>query len=450
MTGDAAGPVVIQPATAAAAIRLDRVSHLTISGITFRPTTDTSVAGQGIQIERSRDVVIERCTFDRLSRGLGITTTDGVRIDSCVATRCTIGFFLQQAARARLAHLSVAGCTSQAVMLLNCGKGQIVDSLFVSNNISVSADPVSAAVWDCDHNVTRGPAGPWGGIVATQNIYEWNAASEQDRHSVYVVPAFVDPEHYDLHIDPHITWAGGLPGNSVGIELDPKVDLDRDGMPFSARDGAVCAGAYNYPEPVLSDGWKKLPAKIPATGKTVRQSAAVYSSDGTLVRTLLADAAGVHDLYWDGLDDLGKAAPAGSYEVRAVGHDVRVRDDGYFGNSGAAIGGFDPPDASRVVTFGDGQFAVTSSYDESGVILRTFAATGKPVFGDNLVDRNFAGLAMWDNDILAVAGENEKTHLIRLSLPGNLTAMPDGRAGISYLRRRRKTLADRGSRGCRR
>jgi len=50
-------------------------------------------------------------------------------------------------------------------------------------------------------------------------------------------------------------------------------------------------------------------------------SAAVYRSDGTLLRTLLAGRsmdAGKVELGWDGSSDSGQAATPGSYQVRAV------------------------------------------------------------------------------------------------------------------------------------
>ena len=146
---------------------------------------------------------------------------------------------------------------------------------------------------------------------------------------------------------------------SVGRVLEPKVELDRDGRPLRVRQGGVSAGAYDYPDPQTPPGWLRLPLKLDAVrapSRGPRQSAAVYAEDGTLVRTLLADAAGVAELWWDGLDDQGAVAPAGKYQLKAVCHDVRIADDGAMGDNGNPLGAFNPDNADRVVALPDGGF----------------------------------------------------------------------------------------------
>src|SRR5262249_49950237 len=70
LTGDAPGPVVVTPppdSSGAACLRFHRAQHLTVTGLTFRAAPGGG--GQGVVVEKSRDVIVERCTFDGLSRG---------------------------------------------------------------------------------------------------------------------------------------------------------------------------------------------------------------------------------------------------------------------------------------------------------------------------------------------------------------------------------------------
>ena len=245
-TGDAAGPVVVEPATPTdPAIHLYRLKHLTVSGLTIRGS------GQGVMIEDCRDAIVERCSFLGATRGLIVEGTDGARVESCVFARCVISAFLHGAVNTRIAHVTVASSSSLGVLALSCGQGAIRNSLFTGNNTAMVADKLSAPVWSSGCNVIRGASGPWGDVPGTLNSYGWFAACGQERRSVYVVPSFADPAKDDFHIDPAVSWAGGLPGMTVGQALDPKVELDRDGKPFRARAAAVCAGAYDYPDQSL-------------------------------------------------------------------------------------------------------------------------------------------------------------------------------------------------------
>src|SRR6185369_8861957 len=113
-----------------------------------------------------------------------------------------------------------------------------------------------------------------------------------------------------------------------------------------------------YPEPRAASGWQRMESAVAGPGP--RQSAGVYRADGTLARTLLADAAGVSELWWDGRDDLGQPVPAGKYELKAVAHDVRIVDDGAFGDDGNPLGAYNCDNADRVVPLADGGFIITT------------------------------------------------------------------------------------------
>jgi hypothetical protein len=432
-TGAQPGPVIIQAERATeAALVFSRFRHLRLSGLTFRGR------GQGLVLDKCYDVSVERCSFDGLARGLAVLQSSDVRIESAVFTRCTIGMILQGTVRARVAHVSVAGSTTVGLLALSCGTGSVTNSLFADNNSNLIADGISAPAWSSDHNVLQGSTGPWGDVPVVAKIYEWPAASGQDRHSIFVVPAFVDPARYDLHIAAQVTWGGGLPGMNIARELNPKVAYDRDGKPFRVRDGSVCAGAYDYPDPQPASGWTKVGAM---TGKGTRQSAGLYRDDGTLLRTLLADAAGVRDLWWDGRDDQGQPAGPGKYQLKTLSHDARVRDDGSFGDNGSLLGMYNCDNANRVVGLPDGGFLISTFYDEAGFAVRRHASSGQTVYATNPAEKDFRALAFDGTDVYAVIGAGPQGKLVRLVLPGERAPMLNGAAFYALYGADEKTAA---------
>jgi len=418
LTGDPPGPVVLQAASATEpSLGFYRFRNLRIAGLTIRGR------GQGLKLDKCRNVVVERCTFDGPTRGLSASGVEGLRVESCVFSRSTIGMFFQGSVGIRVAHATVAGSTSVGLLALSCGAGEVRNSIFAENNTNLLADDVSAPAWTSDYNVIHGTNGPWGDVPTVANVYEWNSASGQDRHSVYVVPAFADPDKFDLHIAAAVSWPGGLPGMDVGRPLEPKVEFDRDGRPLRIRNGATCAGAYDYPDPKPAAGWAPLPSKTQQPGP--RQSAAVYAEDGTLVRTLLADAAGAGQLWWDGLDDQGEVAAAGQYLVRAVAHDVRIVDDGAVGDNGNPRGVYNCDNADRVVPLPDGGFIISAVYDEAGYPLRRYTASGQPVFAATLAG-TYHAIAIAGDELWAVMGKGADARLVRLLVPGRRARMPNG------------------------
>jgi len=425
LTGDQAGEVVIQPASGfEPVLSFQRVQYVVISGITFRGP------GQGPRLRACREVVVERCTFDGLATGLSIEGCENVRVEASVFARCNIGANVRASVNTRLAHLTVAGASTVGVMINTSGAGTIRNCIFTANNTNLIGDRVSAAGWTSDCNVLQGTTGPWGPLQVTGYPAEWFAASGRDRHSVYVAPVFVAPGKFDLHIDPAVQWGGGIPGMYAGMRLDPPVSLDRDGKPIRDRAGAVSIGAYDYPDPRPTNNWRQI-GKLNGPGP--RQSAGVYKPDGTLVRMLVADAAGVRELWWDGLDDQGTPADAGQYQIRSATHDVRVVDDGSIGDNGSAAGTFNCDNGDRVVVLPDGGFVVATIYDEAGIPLRFHSSTGRSIFGVNLVDKEFLALALDGSDIVAAVMRMPGSKLERILLNGDRAKMANGSDFYSIL-----------------
>ena len=396
-TGDAPGPVVIRPARLAVpAMRFHRFRNVVVSGLTFRGP------GDGLVVEKCRSLLVERCTFTELRRGLHAKNTEGLRVESSVFNQCTIGVSLNATTGTRLAHLTMANTSSAAILALACANGTIRNSILTANNTNALIDQASAPSWRSDHNVIHGTTGPWGLVPMVYFAQEWFSASGQDRHSVYVEPEFVDPGKGDYHVAPPVSWGGGLPGMHVGAILNPEVALDREGKPFRARDGALCAGAYGYPEPRAGNGWQRLSVGFGQGGP--RQSAGIYRPDGTLVRMLVSDAAGVRDLWWDGLDDTGRPVEPGPFQVRSAAHDVGVLDDGNFGDNGNPLGTYNCDNAERIAVLPDGRFVVATVYDEAGIPLRLYAPSGQSMSGVNLAQKEVWGIAVSGDGLVAGIG----------------------------------------------
>lgn len=107
-------------------------------------------------------------------------------------------------------------------------------------------------------------------------------------------------------------------------------------------------------------------------------SAAVYDAEGRLVRTLWRGeplASGWTTRVWDQLDDAGRPAPDGPYEVRVVHHGVQYRWTGAIGNSSDRSGGrshrsFTPPTSFSADS---GRLHVALGYNEQQNPIQGFA-----------------------------------------------------------------------------
>ncbi len=110
-------------------------------------------------------------------------------------------------------------------------------------------------------------------------------------------------------------------------------------------------------------------------------SAAVYQSDGTLVRTLwrkVSHTRGDHTASWDGLTDENTAAPNGSYVIKVLSHNMDYIWQGAIGNTSTAQAGitvhrgFRP---LRDLTFSGNDAFYITGYVEGDYDFRHFSTT---------------------------------------------------------------------------
>ncbi len=133
-------------------------------------------------------------------------------------------------------------------------------------------------------------------------------------------------------------------------------------------------------------------------------SLAICTPDGQIVRTLLAKTArgaGKQTEAWDGLDDTGKAAPAGNYLVKALSHpgitpkficSVHNSGNPSWGNGGGRYGwGADHGLPINAVSDPDGNTYLLWTFNEGGNYLIKVDATGQKLWGANISWGDFNG-----------------------------------------------------------
>jgi hypothetical protein len=120
---------------------------------------------------------------------------------------------------------------------------------------------------------------------------------------------------------------------------------------------------------------------LPSTSATYQTSAAVYDSDDVLVRTLWRKEvrnAGANSHTWDDQNDSGTTAPAGTYKIQVICHNINYVWEGAVGNSSAETVGkpvnFGMNPIQDVAITGTKAFFV-SGFSEAHFDFRTFSTT---------------------------------------------------------------------------
>ncbi|MDC0711114.1 carbohydrate-binding protein [Stigmatella sp. ncwal1] len=203
----------------------------------------------------------------------------------------------------------------------------------------------------------------------------------------------VDDLHYHTVFDgdlppghaPVLTWSTD---RGQGDARYVRVTLPKTAAPHHVR---VLSRLELYGLPVASPAI--LPGEEPEGFRPVGTldvpfdgylSAAIYSAQGQLVRTLKSRepvARGTdRPLSWNGKDDFGRELPPGPYQWKAAVSRVSSRDDGSVGNTGNPSHGLThaPYHAAALAYDAEGYLYTASSWEEPEMDLRRYKPNGTP------------------------------------------------------------------------
>jgi len=179
-----------------------------------------------------------------------------------------------------------------------------------------------------------------------------------------------------------------------------------------------------------------------------KTSAGVFTSDGTLVRTLWSKVrypAGTNSAVWDGLDDTSNAVPGGTYTIKVLQHNTDYVWDGAIGNTSAEVSGptvhngFYP---IRDMTIAGTNGYYVSGYNEGGYDFRYFYTTdpqrvvmrwGPDNAPANIYDRNWKWVATDGSWVyFACSAATNPNNTTNNNYPGFVVASQVGNSNPAY------------------
>lgn len=178
-----------------------------------------------------------------------------------------------------------------------------------------------------------------------------------ERHSYALHVVFAAPADGDFRL-------ANAAGNPIDAGAEATAQRPVDPPLYDAagirrpQGNGVDAGAFESAPPLAFSFKLEWPA---------RTSAAVYSSDGTLVKTLWSARdlpAGANMAFWNGLDDDQKRAPDGNYTFKIAAHHLQYVWEGVIGNTSAALNG--PSVHSAFLPIQSMAFTATSGFYVAG------------------------------------------------------------------------------------
>lgn len=225
----------------------------------------------------------------------------------------------------------------------------------------------------------------------------------------------------------------GLAALAALGQAAPATPISAPAPAFDAADASgvsAASGASSTPGPSGSSG-ASFAFELPRAQTT---SAAVYRTDGRLLRTLWRGEplqAGRHQRSWDGRDDRGEAVPAGRYDIRLLAHNVSYHWDGVIGNSAWRAGAPTPhraflPPSSLTIEAGRLHYAVGYNEFQSGLNSFTLARPQAPTAAVQLVNPFVAAVMVttdgqrlyWANS----GGLGQRSFIAAFDLPGGQQA----------------------------
>ncbi|MDX1933190.1 MAG: FlgD immunoglobulin-like domain containing protein [Capsulimonadales bacterium] len=129
---------------------------------------------------------------------------------------------------------------------------------------------------------------------------------------------------------------------------------------------------------------------LPDDGRT---SAGIFDREGRLVRvlwSLRSQTAGKHTETWDGLNEVGEAAPSGPYRFKIVRNPGSYEHVAAIGNLGDApdIDGHTPAFMGGLTMDRDGNAFTANAWDEAGADFKKWDRKGNSVFDGRFAIRN--------------------------------------------------------------
>jgi hypothetical protein len=381
---DGSAPAIISGGTPT----LSGASYVYLRNITF-----SSDAGTALSVNNATGVVVDSCRLSGTQKGLVASGSSKISIQNCIVNVSNIGLQLANSANSIVRNNTVVNGTvgiqfdsgsSSASVLNNLMSGQGSASLIVNNG---------AQQWYRGNGNLYNPAS---GTAAIVNGASYSTAQVRDKSFAQAWYNFDKADASDNN------WRRiGYAAESQSMAFAP-VFVDAANGDFrllSTLGNALDAGAeHTFQRTIISPAYDSLGTPRPqgngydvgafegmgaayalfVLNQDFTTSAGVYKSDGTLVKTLFSARrmfAGTNVVFWNGLDDNNQIAPASTYTIKMIAHNVQYVWENVVGNSsvpncGESVhNGFEP---IKAMTFNGTTAFYTSGYNENHLELNRF------------------------------------------------------------------------------
>ncbi len=343
--------------------------------------SDLSIRGgsNGLEVKDASGTIVRRVRVSEATNGIQFLQVDSGRIENVICDRNRYGVIVARGRGVVVVNCTLVESGSMALSLAsgsghaafnNCVVGQ-ASGVFVG-----SADGVTL-----DHNLYYTIfVGKLREESGRRSLNDWKYLSGLDAHSVEISVKYRDRAAGDYRPTGTLSWSEERAATSdwgvAKLGGFDAPDRDIDGQP---RAGRFDVGVYEIaPKP-----------SRPADGSLVVRSdagiksAGIFDAQGREVAYLFHNlplAAGEYPYWFPVRDYLGRAIPAGSYEVRSVEADHHWEYLGWVGDTGeASPPSHTAPGGLYQVVFDDaGRLFGFQGWSEDATNVRCFdAKTGK-------------------------------------------------------------------------
>ncbi len=371
----------------------------TLSGANYvylRNLTFSSDAGTALSVNNSTGAIVDSCRLSSSQKGLVASSSSKISVQNCVVNVGNIGLQLSGSPNSVVRNNTLVNGSvgiqfdsgsSSASVLNNLMSGQSTASLIVNNG---------AQQW---HRSNGNLYNPSGNVAAILNGTSYTKAQVTDKS---LAQAWYNFDRAD--VSDNNSRRTGYAAEAQSMAFPPMfVDAaNGDYRLLSTLGNALDAGAENtFQRAIISPAYDSLGTPRPqgngydvgafesvgaayavfVLNQDFTTSAGVYKPDGTLVKTLFSARrmfAGTNVVFWNGLDDNYQVAPANTYTIKMIAHNVQYVWENVVGNSsvpncGESVhNGFEP---IKAMTFNGTTAFYTSGYNENHLELNRFDTT---------------------------------------------------------------------------